>query len=360
MYQSLRCALPALLAVSLFACSDDAPPAIDAAPPIDAAEPVPLEWNTVVEPYAPGALFSGWASGPDDVWLVGGERGRSVVLHYDGTSWESLDPGLNEQLWWVHGFAGGPIYVVGDHGAVGRWNGTDWEQLDSGAPGTVFYGVWGATPDEIWIVGGPTPTPASGVTAEGDVVLRYDGAAFERVQVEALMNKPASAQKDLFKVWGTSADQAFIVGSSGLALHYDGATWEKVETPNPGEPLFTVSGRSATDAYAVGGLGAAVLIHWDGTAWSEIELPPGAPQAIQGVWTAPGQPVYLGGWYGYTAALTEEGAWTVENTDTDFAYHGVLGDGSGAVWAVGGDIYSQLADYQGIILSTRDDVPAPP
>jgi hypothetical protein len=359
MFMTKRCALLALL-VSLCvlpACPEDPAPPVE----VDAGEdPVLLEWNTVVDGYAPGALFSGWAGGPDDVWLVGGERGRSVVLHYDGTSWESLDPGLNQQLWWVHGFPDGTVYVCGDGGAVGRWNGSTWEQLDSGAPGTVFYGIWGATADDIWVVGGPTPAPASGVTPEGDVVLHFDGSAFQRQQIQVLLDKPASAQKNLFKVWGASADKVFIVGSSGLALHYDGTSWEKFETPAVGQALFTVSGRSATDVYAVGGEGVAVMLHWDGSAWSEVELPRGAPQAIQGVWTAPGQPVYLGGWYGFTAALTPGGTWTVEDTGSPFAYHAVLGDGGGSVWAVGGDIYALLVNYQGIILSTRTGVPTPP
>jgi hypothetical protein len=356
MYLTKRCAPLALLVplCILSACPKDPSPAVDAGD-----EPVPLEWNTVVDGYAPGAVFSGWAGGPDDVWLVGGERGKSVVLHFDGTSWESMDPGLNQQLWWIHGFPDGPVYVCGDGGAVARWNGTAWEQLDSGAPGTVFYGVWGATPDDMWLVGGPTPTPATGVTAEGDVVLHYDGSGFQRAQIQVLLDKPASAQKNLFKVWGADADTVFIVGSSGLALHYDGTSWEKVETPTIGQALFTVTGRSATDVYAVGGEGVPVLLHWDGTAWSEIELPPAAPPAIQGVWTAPGQPVYLGGWYGFTAALTAGGTWTVEDTGSPLAYHAVFGDGGGSVWAVGGDIYALLADYQGIILSTRDGVPAP-
>jgi hypothetical protein len=342
-----RGALFALLAFFLSACPDD---------PDD--PPVALVWHTVADDYESGVLYSGWANGPDDVWIVGGEPGRSLVLHFDGTSWESMDPGLGEQLWWVHGFPGGPVYVCGDHGAAARWNGSEWEQLDTGAPGTVFYGVWGATPDDIWLVGGPTQSPATGVTPEGDVVLRYDGSAFERVEIQALLDKPASAQKNLFKVWGASATAVFIVGSSGLALHYDGTSWEKKETPAVGQALFTVTGRSADDVYAVGGEIAAVALHWDGTAWSEIVLPSSAPQVIQGVWTAPGEPVYFGGWYGFTAALTLGGTWTVENTGSFFGYHAVLGDGGGSVWALGGDIYSMAPDLPGAILTTRDGVPA--
>lgn len=318
----------------------------------------PLDWQSVVDEYDYGAIVSGWAGGPDDVWVVGGELQRSVVLHYDGTAWEARDPGLDEPLWWVHGFPGGPVFVAGDHGAIARWDGSAWEIMDSGAPGTLFYGIWGASPDDMWAVGGPTQTPVGDVEPEGDVVLHYDGSAWERVEIQALLDKPDSQGKNLFKVWGASASEVFIVGDSGIALHYDGTAWERVETGVGNQPLFTVTGRSADDVYAVGGLATAVLVHWDGTAWSEITLPPAAPSVIQGVWTAPDEALYLGGWYGFTASLDVDDTWNVVENDTPLAYHAVFGDGAGNLWAVGGDIYSLLTDYLGTVVTTRDGVPA--
>ncbi len=354
-----RCAMLALLALAAPACSDDGGGDVeaDAAPP-DAA-PIPLAWETVVNAYQPGALLSGWAPAPDDVWAIGGEQGKSVVLHFDGTAWESMESGLTDQLWWIHGFEGGPVYVAGDHGAIARWDGTAWEVMDSGAPGTTLFGIWGATPDDMWAVGGPSQAPGTGVEPEGNMVLHYDGTAWQRVEIQALLDRPDSAGDNLFKVWGADADTVFIVGDGGLALHYDGADWKELATAAAGQPLFTVVGRSATDVYAVGGLGFAVLTHWDGDAWSDVPLPRTAPQAVQGVWTAPGQPVYIGGWYGFTAAMSEDGTWTVTDTGSDFAYHAVFGDGTGTLWGVGGDIYSFMSDYQGIIISTQPSVPAP-
>lgn len=356
-----RYAMLALVALAAPACSDDGGgPEADAAPP-DAA-PIPLAWEPVVTEYDPGALLSGQALAPDDVWVVGGERGKSVVLHFDGTSWETMDPGLNEPLWWVHAFPGGPVYVAGDHGAVARWDGTAWEIMDTGSPGTTLFGIWGAAPDDVWAVGGPTQARVGDIEPEGDVVLHYDGTAWQRVEIQALIDKPASQGKQLFKVWGAGADSVFVVGDVGFALHYDGSAWKSVPLPMPGEQLFTVVGRSATDVYAVGSLlGSVVLNHWDGAAWSDVPLPVQlqAQQVAQGIWTAPGQPVYIGAYNGYTAALSAEGAWTIEDTGFNFVYHSVFGDGTGTLWGVGGDLYSFMADYQGIIISTRPDVPAP-
>lgn len=351
MQRRVLCLLAGLV-MAVPACSSDDGPAGVA---------IPLTWQTVVEPYDPGAVVSGWAGAPDDVWVVGGERNQSVVLHYDGTGWEPMDIGVDEPLWWAHGFAGGPLYVAGDHGTMVRFDGQTWDVMETGAPGTVFYGVWGAAPDDMWAVGGPTPVPQGDIVPEGDVVLHYDGNAelrWERVEIQALLDKPASQGKNLFKVWGASADAVFIVGDSGLALHYDGNTWTKVDTGVPGQPLFTVTGRSADDVYAIGGLGFATLAHWDGSAWSEVDLPAAVPEVIQGIWTAPGEALYIAGWNGFTASLDIDGTWDVQETPSDLAYHAIFGDGDGALWAVGGDIYSLLIDHQGIIITTRAEVPA--
>lgn len=319
---------------------------------------VPLAWETVAAEYQPGALFSGWASAPDDVWVVGGEPGQSVALHYDGATWTNMDPGLNDLLWWIHGFAGGRVFVVGDHGAAAYLDNGEWTITETNVPGTTLYGVWGASPDDVWAVGGPTQAPPEGVEPEGFVVLHFDGSAWTRVEIDALAGKPASQGSNLFKIWGTSAQDMYIVGDSGLALHYDGQTWTEQPT-GVSDPLFTVVGRSAGDVWAVGGLIAPVMIHWDGAAWSTVDLPPVQPQAMQGVWTAPDEAVYVGGWYGYTASLDIDGAWEVMETGSALSYHAVFGDGNGSLWAVGGDIDSLRDDHVGTIITTQTSVPSP-
>lgn len=345
----LACLALASVALAAPACSDDGG---------SGGVAVPLDWHDITAEYQPGALLSGWAAAPDDVWAVGGERGRSVALHYDGATWTDMDPGLDERLWWVHGFEGGRVFVVGDHGAAAYLEDDEWTITETGVPGTTLYGVWGTSPDDVWAVGGPAQVVPDGVEREGFVVLRFDGTAWTRVEIDALADKPASQGTNLFKVWGANADDVFIVGDSGLALHYDGQTWTEQST-GANDPLFTVVGRSADDVYAVGGLVAPVMVHWDGTAWSMVDLPPLPPEVMQGVWTAPGEAVYVGGWYGYTASLDIDGTWEVMETGSDLAYHAVFGDGSGGLWAVGGDIYSQLDDHVGTIITTQTSVPSP-
>jgi hypothetical protein len=100
-------------------------------------------------------------------------------------------------------------------------------------------------------------------------------------------------------IWGMSAIRANDVWAVGvkatatsndtLALHWNGATWTAVPTPNPdaecqdgdimwtGQELSGVSGVSPTDVWAVGGgcYGIDALIeHWNGSAWSIVASPP--------------------------------------------------------------------------------------
>jgi len=338
------------LVAALAACSDDESGGLTE-PPVFAL---------VGEGYAPGALFSVWSDGPDDVWVVGGERNRSVVLRFDGTSWRRDDPPTSAQLWWVHGFSGGPVYVVGDGGTIARRDAAGWEVLDSGHPGTTLFGIWGATPDELWAVGGPDRSLPE-ASQEGDVILRHrpaHGPGWERVRLQVLDDKPASAQKNLFKVWGASPEDVFIVGDGGLVLQYDGATWHKADSGVPGIPLFTVVGRSARDVWAVGGFGSPVVIHWDGASWREVDLPLSAPAVLQGIWTAPGAPVTISGFDGFIATL-DGGRWFVSNPVTREAYHAVWGDGRG-LWAAGGDIVSFRPEYQGALAVTGREAPPLP
>ena len=313
-------------------------------------------WSTVAAYYEPGALFSIHGTSPDDVWVVGGEEGRAVVLQLDATGWTEHDPGTGEQAWWVHAFEGGPVFVVGERGSMARYQDGAWEVMDSGVPGTVLYGVWGASPEDMWAVGGPSLHEKE-AALEGDVVLRYDGQSWERVAVPALEAKEPTAQGRLFKVWGAKADHVVVVGHGSDPLHFDGQTWTEHASPASGQPLFTVTGRNHDDVYAVGGFGLARVIHWDGSAWSEVPLGDSAPQIVQGIWTAPGQDVYVAGMSGYTASLGAGGTWTEMDVVTGDTYHGIWGDGQGGVFACGGNIVASLSDYHGVLAVMGRDVP---
>ena len=301
-----------------------------------------LDLAPVTEQLSAGAIFSAWA-GDDSMWLVGGRSGKSLVLEYDGSGWTTHEPKVDQQLWWVHGVGGERVITVGAGGVISSYDGLAWTPMDSGAPTSVLYGVWGAAPDDVWAVGGVWQAAPAGVDSEGDVIIHYDGTSWSRVEIPYLATKPESAQKDLFKVWGASPDRVFVVGSGGLALHWDGATWEKRDT-GFNEVLFTVAGRSESDVWAVGGYIETRLIHWDGAAWSHVDVPEFAPQQSPGLWPAPGHAVYIAGLNGYVARRDPDGTWHESDFASPESFHAVHSDGQG-LWAVGGDILNLNPDH---------------
>jgi hypothetical protein len=81
----------------------------------------------------------------DDVWAVGDSQTRSLVLHWDGSSWSVVDhptAGTYSTLWGVVA-AGGRAYAVGysrDSAVqplICRWDGAAWT-LQPAATGTAI------------------------------------------------------------------------------------------------------------------------------------------------------------------------------------------------------------------------------
>jgi photosystem II stability/assembly factor-like uncharacterized protein len=334
----------------LGACTTPEPPVADAGSArADAGVPATLVWHEVVNAYAPGAVLSVWSDAPDNVWMVGGEDGVGFALHFDGSVWTRHDPGTGAQLWWVHGFDDGTVWVVGAHGGAARWDGTAWTVMDIGAPGATFYGIWGVAPDDLWLVGGPQLEPRDGASIVPYALYHFDGSRF---QSQAIFRDPPQGEGAYFyKVWGLDADTAFIVGSDGIALLRQGGSWESRSTPVPGSILFTVTGRAYDDVYAVGGMGTPVMIHWDGRIWRSVALPSDTPGNLPGVWTKPGHPVYIAGARGFTARLDGE-TWTTTFADTAQSFHATHFDGQ-RLWAVGGDIDARRSDHIGAIFCSE-------
>lgn len=315
-------ALLALLGTGLGACADQVVPAEG-----DAAS-----WQMLAEDLD-GALLSVWGSGADDVWFVGsdpGDGGGPYVVHYDGAGFERLDSGVDADLWWVYGDGQGDLWMSGSGGTILRYD-TAAERFDafatpSDAP--IVFGVFPLPDGDVWAVGG-----AAGATPPG-FVWRLEGETFVAVD-----DVPAAALEAgmLFKVWGRSADDLWVVGLGNVALHRTAAGWESHDVARR---LFTVHGH-ANRAYAVGGFLGGYLTAIDGDAISDA-TPTGMPQ-MNGVWVAPDGSAVAVGVEGAIWRSDTAGAWhaEAETPETTRDYHAVYVDPSGAVWAVGGFVVSE-------------------
>lgn len=168
----------------------------------------------------------------------------------------------------------------------------------SPSPGTDthLFGVSAVTTDDVWAVG----WYRSGGRAS-TLALQWDGKAWTQVPTP---NPGRANGSYLYAVTTLSSMSAWAVGSVGrpagllssLILSWNGTTWSRVPSPNPGGPdgsteLFAVSASSPTDAWAVGTYsndseGGTLTLHWDGVEWTRILNPPSRVNAsLRGVAT---------------------------------------------------------------------------
>ena len=282
-------------------------------------------WRIVHEDL-PGGLLSLWGTSSSDVWTVGGNPGDgsgAFVLRFDGQSWRRVDVGTTADLWWVHGFAGGPVFMAGSNGTILRYEEGNVQPLQTPGTGIVF-GIWGTSPDDLWAVGGD---PGG---AAGAFVWRYDGSEW-RVEDGA----PAVGLTHYFKVWGRSATDVRIVGMDGVILEYDGNAFTVADSPTTNRLLTVHAGPDGTYA-AVGGRSSAVIVESDGSEWKDSS--PADAKQLFGVRLS-GDGGYAVG-VGASVLKRKKGAWSEEETglETFGDLHSVWIDPDGGVWAAGGDI----------------------
>jgi hypothetical protein len=136
----------------------------------------------------------------------------------------------------------------------------------------------------------------------------------------------------VWKVFGRSASDVWLVGSKGVSFHWTGSALEQQPT-GFADSLFTTHANAARFA-AVGGQVAGVILENDGTAWKNVFQ---ATYGLTGVALGKGDDGYAVGAYGSVYSRDATG-WHEEDTKLSIQLdlHCTWIDPSGGVWAVGG------------------------
>ena len=272
------------------------------------------------------ALMSVSGTAADDVWLVGArtrDGNGAMLLHYDGSKLTRVTNTIDADLWWVHARDKTHIYCVGSGGTVATGDGKRFTVLDTPGASTV-YGVWADSNDEAWIVGGdPDVTPG--------FLWRYDGTQV----MDVSDTLPLSPLPALFKVFGRSADDVWIVGMDGLVFHFNGSKWSLIEQ-GATERLFTVHA-AGKNVVAVGGFGSGVIFEGNSNGFENVAAD-GTSQ-LYGVFMTGASTGYAVGVDGLVMRRDAQG-WHEEDTGQSlfFPFHAVWVDPEGSLWAVGGDV----------------------
>lgn len=90
-------------------------------------------------------------------------------------------------------------------------------------------------------------------------------------------------------IWGTAADDFYIVCGSGKILHYNGSYLK--EMTQASEYLTAVWASSPADVYAVGF--NRLILHYDGSSWSRMDSSVPVRDDFHGVWGSSASDIYI-------------------------------------------------------------------
>jgi hypothetical protein len=295
------------------------------------------QWAEAFDASGIGAFMNIWGTGPEDVYTVGGQPESGVAYHFDGVSWSELDVPEGEMLYWVYG-VDNEVFIVGSGGrALHRVGDGPFETMETGTD-QPMWGVWGASADQIYAVGGDALNPDT-----PPLMMFWDGASWSEIEIPEL-DRNTSA---LFKVWGTSVDNVYVVGGSGVIIHYDGTSWSQ-ESSGTTEDLVSLWGTGPDEILVAGGRSNGVIVRWDGESW-DAQVLSGVP-GLNGMWVDDSGRASVVGLRG-TVVTISPGAFDtdLETSGTSLVLHGSWGVTGGPRFAVGGSL-DRSPPFEGVVI----------
>jgi len=166
-----------------------------------------------------------------------------------------------------------------------------WKLIDC-ATETVFWKVWGSSPNDVFLIG----REGGSLYHDGfPVVFHYDGT-------KCTLKYRGTEDEWFHDIWGTSPTNVFVAGqkdyqdqNKSIVYHYNGMDWSIQILEEGG--LRGIQGSSTDDIYAVG---FDSIYHFDGKSWSpmvcDILNQENSPQ-LYGVWASSSTDVFAVGKY---------------------------------------------------------------
>lgn len=238
-------------------------------------------------------LLAASASSANDIWAVG-----QSTIHFDGTTWTAFPAPMikgdnNSFLQGVVALSPTLAWAAGNvtDGAhpgqvIEQWNGTKWSPF----PGPKFgkkdradvFAMTSSSANDVWAIGSLVNL---GTGLVSSLFEHWNGTAWTATTVE-------SNNQFLFGASADATSDAWAVGFNGSdnietsAMHWDGANWKSVATPNVGEgtnKLNAVLALAPNDVWAVGfstpvappkqAATLTLIEHFDGTRWVVVPSP---------------------------------------------------------------------------------------
>lgn len=154
----------------------------------------------------------------------------------------------------------------------------------------------------------------------------------ERLQLSVETSGTTNA---LLGVWGSDANNLWVVGEKGTILHWDGSVWMASASPTKAK-LNGIWGSAAADIWAVGDAGT--ILHYDGVSWNDRSV---MGDDLHGAWglAGTGNVWTVGGTFSSQSVLRlNESSWTSVATPLETKMNplfGIFGTDASNIWAVG-------------------------
>ena len=201
------------------------------------------DW-TSIDPGTTADLWGIWGATNTDLWIVGGSvsAGDPVILHYDGSDFETHELAESENPLGVHSLfkvfgIGDALLAVGQRGLVIEYDGSSWKRLPAGEDADDdFISLWGTSDDNIVMVGGRSSAR----------IAHYDGSTVTTVKPEGVGGLNA--------VFMEEADSAHVGGVPGYVAEVDVPGLEVRDQVPTADVIHALWGDGAGRVFAVGGL----------------------------------------------------------------------------------------------------------
>lgn len=193
-------------------------------------------------------IYDIWGIDANNVWAVAGGSGGGRVLKWNGSAWSAIhSSAAGLRSLWVG--SANNIWAVGDNGFVTHFDGSTWTSHTAPTGTNTLLGVWGADANNVWIVGGRVAgDPNAGA------LLKWDGSTLDHFSTTGL----SLSAVVLRGVTGSSANNLYVVGDSGVISRWNGSTWAS-ETSSTVNLLTNIwSNAAATELWVSGGTGTVV------------------------------------------------------------------------------------------------------
>jgi len=337
-----------------------------------------MPYPLCLTPEAGNVLYATAALSSNDVWAVGAEPHQSAVLtatlaeHWDGTQWSVVPtpaiPFYEVQLNSVSAVSGNDVWASGfadnvscqqeicGRTLVEHWDGSSWTRVPSPNPelADYLYGIAALSPSDIW-VGGMEWQKSPLI--DFPVLMHYNGTtwksySFPQLQLGQISAVFARASNDVWAVgwYGT------VSTGKGLALHWNGKSWRIAPFPTDNLGLVqlrSVSGAASNDVWAVGNVSyygpygeledGARTYHWNGSSWKQVDFPLGgysyvnavSARATDDVWAVGAGNGGCGFAYCYATVHWDGNAWSEITNPNSGILLGVTTSSTSDAWAVG-------------------------